>query len=135
MNPKEYIRQTAVTDAKEYSHVQARLSTEDNAKLFHYLIGIGTEAGELQDALKKTVVYGKPLDVVNLKEEIGDLCWYMARLLDHLDSSFEEVMETNINKLRARYGEKFTEYAALNRDLEKEREVLENNDKKGGLSV
>lgn len=132
MDPKEYIRQTAVTDAKDYSHIQDRLATEDNAKLFHYLIGIGTEAGELQDALKKTVVYGKPLDRVNLKEEVGDVCWYLARLLDHLGSSFEEVMEININKLRARYGEKFSEYAALNRNLENERKVLENGEQKGG---
>jgi hypothetical protein len=34
-------------------------------------------------------------------------------------------METNINKLKARYGTKFSEAAALNRDLEAERKILE----------
>ena len=89
-------------------------------------MGLVTEAGEFQDMLKKHVFYGKPLDEVNLKEEIGDLLWYCAIALEALDTDFEAVMETNINKLKARYPEKFTEDKAENRDLVKEREILEN---------
>lgn len=125
MKPSEYIEATRVTDHKTYQEVQNRLSEELNAKLFHYLVGIATESGELLDAIKKSIIYGKKLDLVNLKEEIGDCCWYIARLLDTLDFTFEEVMDVNIAKLKARYGEKFTEHAALNRNLAKEREILE----------
>ncbi len=125
MNPSEYIDLARVTDHKSYDAVRERLSQEEAARLFHYFVGIGTESGELLDALKKAIIYGKTLDKVNLKEEIGDVLWYVARALDVLNLTFEEVMDVNINKLKARYGEKFTEYAALNRDLEKERKVLE----------
>jgi uncharacterized protein YabN with tetrapyrrole methylase and pyrophosphatase domain len=62
---------------------------------------------------------------VNLAEEMGDLFWYIAVICDALEVSFEDVMERNIAKLKARYGDKFTEHAATNRNLEEERRILE----------
>jgi len=35
--------------------------------------------------------------------------------------------DINISKLKARYGDKFTSERAINRDLEKERKILEGN--------
>ncbi len=93
--------------------------------LLHAAMGISTESGELMDAFKRKIFYGKDLDVVNVKEEIGDLMWYVAILLRELDLDFEELLQINIDKLKARYPEKFTEERALNRDLDKEREILE----------
>lgn len=125
MDAKTYLKESGATDARDYSEIQNRMGDEFNAKLTHYLLGIGTEAGEIQDALKKALIYGKDLDKTNLIEEIGDLCWYMGRTLELLGSSFEEAMQRNNAKLKARYGDKFTEYAALNRNLDKERNILE----------
>lgn len=93
--------------------------------LLHAAMGISTEAGELMDAFKRKIFYGKDLDVVNVKEEIGDLMWYVAILLRELDLNFEDVLQVNIDKLKARFPDKFTEVDALNRDLEKERRILE----------
>ncbi|MEM7036623.1 MAG: nucleoside triphosphate pyrophosphohydrolase family protein [Bacteroidota bacterium] len=93
--------------------------------LLHAAMGIGTEAGELLDAFKRKIFYGKELDVVNVKEEVGDLMWYIAILLRELDLDFHEILQLNIDKLRARFPDKFTEANALNRDLDKEREILE----------
>lgn len=94
-------------------------------RLLHAGIGLATEAGEFLDQLKKHVFYGKPLDKVNLKEELGDMMWYMAIALDELDSDFTTEQQRVINKLKARYPEKFSLESAENRDLDKEREVLE----------
>lgn len=94
-------------------------------RLLHAGIGLATESGEFLDALKKSIFYGKELDVVNLKEELGDVLWYMAIAMDALGTDFETEMEKNIKKLKARYGEKFTQESAEKRDLKKEREVLE----------
>ncbi len=44
----------------------------------HAVIGMGTEAGELLDAYKKHFAYGLPLDITNVKEEIGDIFWYIS---------------------------------------------------------
>jgi len=93
--------------------------------LLHAAMGISTESGELMDAFKRKIFYGKELDVVNVKEEIGDLMWYVAILLRELDLDFEELLQINIDKLKARYPDKFTEEHALNRDLDTERKILE----------
>ena len=97
----------------------------DNTRLLHGAIGIATEAGELLDALKKHIYYNKELDKVNISEEIGDVLWYAALLCNCLEIDMQDVMDTNIAKLKARYPEKFDEDKAENRNLKKERRVLE----------
>jgi NTP pyrophosphatase (non-canonical NTP hydrolase) len=126
MNPTQYLNDAEKTDHRDYGPVVERISNEEFAKLMHYSLGLATETGEIQDILKKRLAYGKPIDMTNLKEELGDLMWYIARLCKSFNFTLEEVMELNINKLKARYGDKFTEEAALNRNLVKERDVLEN---------
>ena len=100
-----------------------------NPRVFHGIIGVATEAGELVSALEKALDDGK-IDAVNIQEEMGDGAggagsWYAAILHDALGLDPEVTMEKNIAKLRARYPEKFTEHHAEIRDLEAEREILE----------
>ncbi len=60
--------------------------------------------------------YGKPLDENNLKEEAGDILWYIAGpLCRALGCTLDEIAQINVNKLRARYPEKYTDAAALAR--------------------
>jgi NTP pyrophosphatase (non-canonical NTP hydrolase) len=91
----------------------------------HMAIGAATETGELLDAYKKAFAYGKPIDKVNVAEEVGDTLWYLVNLIRMLELDPGDVMEMCVAKLRARYPEKFTEENALNRDLGRERTVLE----------
>ncbi len=95
------------------------------SRLLHGSIGLATEVGELQDAIKKHLIYGKSLDNVNIIEECGDALWYIALTLDAVNATMSDAMERNIAKLQKRYGEAFTQEKALNRDLEAERKVLE----------
>jgi NTP pyrophosphatase (non-canonical NTP hydrolase) len=95
------------------------------SRLLHAALGLCTEAGELQDQIKRHLMYGKDFDPTNVMEECGDLLWYIALALDATGYSLSDCMERNINKLRARYPEKFTSERALNRDLDAEREMLE----------
>lgn len=125
MNPKDFIASCLVTEARDFQPVKDRISTTENVRLLHAAIGLCTESGEIQDQLKKAIFYGKSLDKVNLVEELGDLMWYIGIACDALGVTLEEVMQKNHEKLKARYGTKFTEAAALNRDLDKEREILE----------
>lgn len=118
---------TTTMDIKSYKKESERtlIDKGHDLNLLHAAMGISTESGELMDAFKRKIFYGKDLDVVNVKEEIGDLMWYVAILLRELDLDFEDLLQTNIDKLKARYPEKFTEENALNRDLDKERQILE----------
>lgn len=92
----------------------------------HMALGMQTEAAEIADVYKKCIAYKKPIDYVNIKEELGDLMWYIVNICNMHGWDVRDIMQTNIDKLRARYPEKFTEEHAINRDLETERKILEN---------
>jgi NTP pyrophosphatase (non-canonical NTP hydrolase) len=90
------------------------------------LFGMMTELGELVDTYKKHYAYGKELDMINVMEEMGDIMWYWANMCNITGINAEASLQVNIDKLKARYPEKFNEELAVNRDLEKEREILRN---------
>ena len=57
------------------------LSKEDKTiDIFHCIVGMQTGLGELADAYKKHIFYGKELDITNVSEEIFDLLWYAVNL-------------------------------------------------------
>lgn len=120
MNTKTFIEKALRTETSVFKN-------EPNPRILHAAIGLCTESGELIDAIKKSTFYGRELDVVNVKEEAGDILWYLAILFDELGTDFETEMQRVISKLEARFPEKFTEEAAYNRDLNAEREILESN--------
>ena len=116
MNINDYQLKAARTCAKIDGAIMDNL---------HMVLGMQTEAAEIADVYKKTIAYKKPLDFVNIKEEIGDIMWYIANLCNMNGWDLREILATNIAKLEARYPEKFTEENALNRNLKTEREILE----------
>ena len=94
-------------------------------RLLHAGIGLATEAGEFLDALKKSIFYGKTMDLINLREELGDILWYMAIAMDELGTNFFDEQDRVIRKLRVRYPDKFNIVDANLRDLDGERRALE----------
>ena len=93
MNPTEYIMKSARTDGDKEHYKGVAKRAFYCAELVHYTDGLVTESGEIKDMMKKHIAYGAPLDFVNLKEELGDICWYIARMCDLLGWTFEELME------------------------------------------
>lgn len=85
---KTYQEQALLTNKAEYE-------AEYNRK--HAGYGLVTEIGEIVDAFKRQEFYKKPLDLVNLKEEVGDALWYVAigyhglnQCMDVVDDVFEK---------------------------------------------
>jgi NTP pyrophosphatase (non-canonical NTP hydrolase) len=112
----------------EYVNLSKRtIANLNNPQLdnLHMVLGMLTEVGELADQFKKNLAYKREIDYTNVQEEVGDLMFYVAGLcsVNHFD--LENILEKNVKKLCQRYPEKFTEYAATHRNLEKEREILE----------
>ena len=95
-----------------------------DSRILHAIIGIATESGELMEAIHESFITGKH-DKINLQEEVGDLNWYQALLIDALDADWDEIRERNIAKLKARYPDKFDSDKAINRNTEIERKILE----------
>lgn len=90
--------------------------TPFSVNLLHMAVGISGEAGELIDAIKKNAIYGKPLDLVNVMEELGDLEFYMEGLRQALLITRQDTLDLNIEKLRKRYtGLVYTDKAAIDR--------------------
>lgn len=112
--------------------VRERLFGTDLVDLLHAQLGISTEAGEFADAIKKYLYYGKEIDRTNIIEELGDLTWYIGLAIGAIGTTWGEVFEANIKKLKTRYPNKFSEESALNRDLVKERQMVEDTINKSG---
>lgn len=71
--------------------------------LTHMALGVAGESGELVDAIKRSAIYGKPLDRDNVIEELGDLAFYMQGLMSALDLDWHTVIQANGSKLVKRY--------------------------------
>ena len=69
-------------------------------------IGIASEGGEFNEIIKKCLFQGKPLNdetIFHLKRELGDIMWYWINSCRALGLDPNEVVEENVNKLKARY--------------------------------
>ena len=95
-------QQMAQDLSKSGAEIAAKL-TEGEADLWHMATGVAGEAGELLDAIKKHVVYKRELDRENVVEELGDLRFYMAGLMNRLGITEDEILSHNNAKLSKRY--------------------------------
>lgn len=71
-------------------------------------IGLGSEAGEFQEIVKKILFQGKPLNednIFHMKRELGDITWYWANACRALNLDPNEVVKENVLKLKSRYPE------------------------------
>lgn len=81
--------------------------------------------GDFNDQIKKHLFYGRELNLEKMKQSLQQICMAIAGICFVSGTTIEQGRETNIAKLRKRYPDKFTEDAALNRNLEAERKILE----------
>jgi NTP pyrophosphatase (non-canonical NTP hydrolase) len=84
-----------INDLNDYQEAMRRFvkpleGLEEN--LAHAYMGLLTEVGELVDALKKHLIYERPLDRENLAEECGDIMWYAALYLNTIGESMDELL-------------------------------------------
>jgi NTP pyrophosphatase (non-canonical NTP hydrolase) len=108
----------ATPDMVRYDQFVLQLFKADTgpAMLNHAAMGVAGEAGELIDAVKKHLVYGKPLDRANIIEELGDLRFYIQAMQNVLGITESEVLQANADKLSKRYrGLKYSDKAAIDR--------------------
>lgn len=132
MNGNEYIELAMRTnDGKASDRVVMKLSesisisyragkkvqtiTQDIGGLLNGCLGLAGEAGETLDIVKKWIFHGKELNPEHLKKEIGDVMWYIAMICYSMGFSLDEIMETNIEKLKNRYPNGFDTQRANNR--------------------
>ena len=59
--------------------------------------------------------YEKELDMEHAKKEMGDVLWYVAMMCESFGWNMEEIMQMNVDKLKARYPEGFSADRSLHR--------------------
>lgn len=87
----------------------------ETTRLENGLMGLNGEAGEAIDILKKFLFQGHELDKKHLARELGDVAWYLAVTADALGYYLEDIFQMNIDKLKARYPDGFSEELSRNR--------------------
>ena len=103
-------------DYQQLAERTARQANDTNEKRFtNFAFGLAGETGEVIDCLKKHLFHGHPLDQDKLKIELGDLLWYVATTATTAGIRLEDIAVANIEKLRARYPDGFSEERSINR--------------------
>jgi len=112
------MKEKYMTDKQYLELAQRTLSTVDSDNIGHFAVGLVTESAEVLDAYKKHRFYGRDLDLQNLKEEIGDIMWYLVQLCDEIGYSLDQAKVDNITKLKKRYPDGFKDVVLRDTNVE-----------------
>ena len=125
---KEFVEAVTSVESNELAPMVQRLSDLENRSensdinmslLLTGGIGLSSETGELNEIIKKCIFQGKPMDdetVFHCKRELGDIIWYWSTTCRSLGLDPNEVINENVNKLKARYpGGEFDVHYSENR--------------------
>lgn len=77
--------------------------THERVTMIQLALGLAGEAGEIMGAVKKYIIYNQPLDYDNVKEELGDIEFFMEGLRQSIGVTRDECLDYNARKLEARY--------------------------------
>ncbi len=121
----DFVREVTSNESVHYAALLTRMNNlelEDDCNippLITAAFGLTAEAGEFTEVVKKIILQGKPYNeenIFHMKSVLGDICWYLAQACMALDTSFDEIMEMNVDKLKARYpGGEFDVHKSENR--------------------
>lgn len=120
----EFVKQVTSPASSDVNVLIKRIEELEGqgVKLTHLLtfaLGASAEMGEAVEIIKKCLLQGKPFNddaKFHLIREVSDSFWYFAQLCIAMDTTFEEIMAINYEKLSARYPEgSFSVYRSENR--------------------
>lgn len=84
-------------------------------QILNATIGLCGELGEVADIIKKNYFQGHELDVDHLKEEVGDIIYYLTLLMLLYGMDMSDTMFANWDKLNKRYPEGFSAERSIHR--------------------
>ena len=111
----EFVNAVTSEASKNYDEFNSRcfeIQSEESSdglpvhRLLTAALGICAEGGEFTEVVKKIVFQGKPVNednIFHMKRELGDIMWYVAQACMSLDTTIDEIIEMNVEKLKSRY--------------------------------
>lgn len=107
----------------KFSHVVSQARALVAVLKMDSLLAMVISSSTILEGTKKHLFYGKPIDTDGVKSQLP---YYVAGVISYATMAglvYEEVVFKNINKLAARYPEKFDSDRAINRDYAAESEA------------
>jgi len=101
---------------QELANRSAGAGGDGERRLMVAALGLAGEAGEFANLVKKMTAHGHPFDPEALKDELGDVLWYLAEAATAAGLSLNETAQDNVDKLRKRYPEGFSQENSLHRE-------------------
>lgn len=94
----------------------------DKEKLINFVFGLAGETGETIDLLKKIIFHGHDLETNRdkLALELGDCLWYITGIATAAGINLDDIAKRNIEKLKARYPDGFSEERSIKRAVDTE---------------
>ena len=87
-------------NSMEYSYwVENKIMTEGKDRLIENTLGLVGEAGEVAEKIKKLIRDSSRFSNEDIVKELGDVVFYATALANYFESSLEEVIELNVDKL------------------------------------
>lgn len=93
----------------------AGFQEKNEERLVCAVLAMAGEVGELANHIKKGIWHAHGVDPEFVLEELGDICWYIAETATSMNIHLDNVAEFNIDKLKQRYPQGFSEEASKNR--------------------
>ncbi|QMU07482.1 nucleoside triphosphate pyrophosphohydrolase family protein [Levilactobacillus suantsaii] len=87
----------------EYQKAANRTLYGNEQVLTNCALGLAGESGQVVELVKKYTFHGKDLDHDAIVKEMGDVLWYLSQIAEWADIDFDEVAQSNIDRLNARY--------------------------------
>lgn len=113
---KASLRDDCIT-ANDYQRAAMRTAGDDRGNyLLNGVMGLCGEAGEVIDIVKKHLHQGHDLDKEKLILECGDCAWYLALIVSAINVPLSEVLQKNIDKLKARFPDGFSKERSIHRE-------------------
>ena len=92
-----------------------------NVRLLNWTVGLAGETGEVAELVKHHIFSEKPLDIMQMAKELGDVLWYLTAMATTLGIKLEDIMALNIAKIEHRYnGGGYTDDACNKRHASEE---------------
>lgn len=101
---------------QELANRSAGAGGEGERRLMVAALGLAGEAGEFANLVKKMTAHGHAFDPASLKDELGDVLWYLAEAATASGLDLNEVAQDNVDKLLKRYPEGFSQQSSINRE-------------------
>jgi NTP pyrophosphatase (non-canonical NTP hydrolase) len=94
----------------------------DKERLINFVFGLAGETGETIDLLKKIIFHGHDMEINRdkLALELGDCLWYITGIATAAGINLDDIAKRNIEKLKARYPDGFSEERSIKRAVDTE---------------